>query len=192
MERESKAKIAIRGKGSVKPGRGRKDGKMNPGEDDELHVLVSADNDKSLHLAVDMVLKLLIPVEEGKNELKREQLRELAKIHGTLRDDDTLNDEDLTLYDTLNDVKESNVLTSLAQDAEQNPFMEKQFENFQKTLSGENIEDNSNLIKQKNFCSFEYSPDQPEIPGIDAIMPYFINNMNKQNEKDIPPWEMIF
>jgi hypothetical protein len=30
MERESKAKIAIRGKGSVKPGRGRKDGKQNP------------------------------------------------------------------------------------------------------------------------------------------------------------------
>lgn len=88
MERESGAKISIRGKGSVKPGRGRRDGKQNPGEDDDLHVLITADNERSLKIASDMVEKLLIPVDEGKNELKREQLRELARIHGTLRDDD--------------------------------------------------------------------------------------------------------
>lgn len=33
-----------------------------------------------------MVKKLLIPVDEGKNEHKRAQLRKLAEINGTLRD----------------------------------------------------------------------------------------------------------
>ena len=38
MERETGAKIAIRGKGSVKEGRGRTDGRNNPGDNDKLHV----------------------------------------------------------------------------------------------------------------------------------------------------------
>ena len=104
MERETGAKIAIRGKGSVKPGKGRKDGKPNPGEEDELHVLITADTNDQLEKAADMVLKLLVPVEEGKNDLKREQLRELARIHGTLRDDDVNRpqlDENASLYDKL-------------------------------------------------------------------------------------------
>lgn len=88
MERESRAKIAIRGKGSVKHGKERMDGKKNAGEEDDLHVFVTADNDKSLKLATEMIMKLLIPIDEGKNDLKREQLRELARIHGTLRDDE--------------------------------------------------------------------------------------------------------
>eukprot|EP01080_Neovahlkampfia_damariscottae_P003364 gene3364-5911_t len=92
MEMECRAKIAIRGKGSIKPKPGfetfRKYGKSIPGEDEDLHVLVTSDNDKSLHMANQMILKLLIPIEEGKNELKREQLRDLARIHGTLRDED--------------------------------------------------------------------------------------------------------
>lgn len=33
-----------------------------------------------------MVKKLLVPIEEGKNEHKRAQLRKLAEINGTLRD----------------------------------------------------------------------------------------------------------
>jgi len=86
MEKESGAKIAIRGKGSVKDGKGRIDGKLNPGEDDELHVLITADTDDQLNKASEMIEKLLVPVEEGKNEHKRQQLRKLAEINGTLRD----------------------------------------------------------------------------------------------------------
>jgi hypothetical protein len=169
------------------------------GEDDTLHVLVSADNDKSLHLAVDMILKLLIPVEEGKNELKREQLRELARIHGTLRDDETLISEsdDLTLYDTLQSGNE-NVLTSLSQQqVEYNPFLDQQFENFQKKLSGEKVEEvQTQIVKpSKNFCSFEYFPDQPEVPGVDYLLPSFISSQIMKvhdSNSDIPPWESIF
>jgi len=86
MERETGCKIAIRGRGSVKEGKGRRDGKPNPGEDDELHVLVTADTDAQLDKGAKMVQELLVPMEEGKNEHKRQQLRELAEINGTLRD----------------------------------------------------------------------------------------------------------
>lgn len=101
---ETGAKIAIRGKGSTKPGKGRRDGKTNPGDEDDLHVLITADNERSLLLASEMVNTLLQPVDEGKNDLKREQLRELARIHGTLRDDDKANDTPLdssSLYERL-------------------------------------------------------------------------------------------
>ncbi len=33
-----------------------------------------------------MIDQLLVPIDEGKNEWKRKQLRELAEINGTLRD----------------------------------------------------------------------------------------------------------
>ena len=82
MEKESGAKIAIRGKGSFKDGKGRMDGKMNLGDDEDLHVLITADSDESILKAESMVNKLLVPVEEGKNEHKREQLRKLAEING--------------------------------------------------------------------------------------------------------------
>lgn len=80
MEKQTGAKIAIRGKGSVK------DGKVNQGDQDKLHVLITAETDKALDMASKMVQKLLIPVEEGQNEHKRLQLRKLAEINGTLRD----------------------------------------------------------------------------------------------------------
>ncbi|KAL0477995.1 sf1 [Acrasis kona] len=88
MEKETNTKIAIRGKGSVKPGKGRKDGKPNPGEEEELHVLITAESDESLERAAEMINKLLVPVDEGHNDLKKDQLKKLAQIHGTLREED--------------------------------------------------------------------------------------------------------
>jgi len=64
MEKETGAKIAIRGKGSVKDGKGR-DIKQT-GEDEELHVLVTADTEDQLKAAQIQIEKLLVPIEEGK------------------------------------------------------------------------------------------------------------------------------
>jgi len=86
MEKETGCKIVIRGKGSVIEGKQRKDGYRDSGEDDALHVLITADTEDQLNKATKMIRELLIPVEEGKNEHKRQQLRELAVINGTLRD----------------------------------------------------------------------------------------------------------
>ncbi|ORX81576.1 hypothetical protein K493DRAFT_241681, partial [Basidiobolus meristosporus CBS 931.73] len=91
METESNAKISIRGKGSVKEGKSRQDGAMAPGQDEDLHCLITADDEEKVKKAIKMINKIIetsSSVPEGQNELKRQQLRELAALNGTLRDDE--------------------------------------------------------------------------------------------------------
>ncbi|CAL5030698.1 unnamed protein product [Urochloa decumbens] len=90
MEKETGAKIVIRGKGSVKEGKllQKRDLKPDPSENEDLHVLVEADTQEALDAAAGMVEKLLTPVDEVLNEHKRQQLRELAALNGTIRDDE--------------------------------------------------------------------------------------------------------
>ncbi|XVE56406.1 hypothetical protein DITRI_Ditri04bG0006300 [Diplodiscus trichospermus] len=90
MEKETGAKIVIRGKGSVKEGRlqQKKDLKPDPSENEDLHVLVEAETQESLDAAAAMVEKLLQPVDEVLNEHKRQQLKELAALNGTIRDEE--------------------------------------------------------------------------------------------------------
>ncbi|XP_050385693.1 splicing factor-like protein 1 [Argentina anserina] len=90
MEKETGAKIVIRGKGSVKEGRlqQKRDLKPDPSENEDLHVLVEADTQEALDAAAGMVEKLLQPVDEVLNEHKRQQLRELAALNGTIRDEE--------------------------------------------------------------------------------------------------------
>lgn len=90
MAKETGAKIVIRGKGSVKEGRlqQKRDLNFDPAENEDLHVLVEADTQESLDAAVGMVEKLLHPVDEVLNEHKRQQLRELAALNGTIKDEE--------------------------------------------------------------------------------------------------------
>uniref|UniRef100_A0A6B2EJ67 Branchpoint-bridging protein n=1 Tax=Phlebotomus kandelakii TaxID=1109342 RepID=A0A6B2EJ67_9DIPT len=92
MEKETGAKIIIRGKGSVKEGKvGRKDGQPLPGEDEPLHAFITASNPEHVKKAVDKIKDVIrqgIEVPEGHNDLRRMQLRELAQLNGTLRETD--------------------------------------------------------------------------------------------------------
>ncbi|XP_055551813.1 splicing factor 1 [Wyeomyia smithii] len=92
MEKDTGAKIIIRGKGSVKEGKvGRKDGQPLPGEDEPLHAFITASNPESVKKAVDRIKDVIrqgIEVPEGHNDLRRMQLRELAQLNGTLRETD--------------------------------------------------------------------------------------------------------
>ncbi|XP_073003043.1 splicing factor-like protein 1 [Typha latifolia] len=90
MEKETGAKIVIRGKGSIKEGKlqQKRDLKPDPSENEDLHVLVEAETQDALDAAAGMVEKLLTPVDEVLNEHKRQQLRELAALNGTIRDDE--------------------------------------------------------------------------------------------------------
>jgi len=81
LEKDTGAKIVIRGKGSVKTGR-----QSSEEEQDDLHVLISADTAAQIRAAARAVKRLLVPVEEGKNIHKMQQLRQLAEINGTLHD----------------------------------------------------------------------------------------------------------
>ncbi|KAI9295394.1 hypothetical protein K502DRAFT_349058 [Neoconidiobolus thromboides FSU 785] len=91
MELDSGAKISIRGRGSVKEGK-RFDANGVPGNDEELHCLITADTSHKIKKAkklIERIIETSASVPEGQNELKRQQLRELAALNGTLRDDET-------------------------------------------------------------------------------------------------------
>jgi splicing factor 1 len=85
MERETGCKIAIRGKGSVKEGARRT---RTADEDDDLHVYITGDSEAQVEAAAKEIDGLLKPVDDDENEHKQKQLRELALINGTLRDDE--------------------------------------------------------------------------------------------------------
>ncbi|KAL2527267.1 splicing factor-related [Abeliophyllum distichum] len=76
MEKETGAKIRLRGKGSSV------NKKFDASDNEDLHVLVEAGNQQSLDASVGMVKKLLVPVADGMNNHKRAQLQELAKLKG--------------------------------------------------------------------------------------------------------------
>ncbi|CAF0873078.1 unnamed protein product [Adineta ricciae] len=94
LEKETNAKIIIRGKGSIK------DGKMGlvkfgplPGEDEPLHAYITGTSPEIVAKAVEKVNEIInqaIDEPEGMNELRKQQLRELALLHGTLRENDCL------------------------------------------------------------------------------------------------------
>ncbi|EGW31551.1 uncharacterized protein SPAPADRAFT_62151, partial [Spathaspora passalidarum NRRL Y-27907] len=97
LQDESGARLQIRGKGSVKEGKSAKaiDDKsmasMNGADsaEDDLHVLITSDSQQKIAKAVQLtneVIEKLIFSPEGQNELKREQLKELAVLNGTLRE----------------------------------------------------------------------------------------------------------
>lgn len=92
MEKETGAKIIIRGKGSVKEGKvGRKDGQPLPGEDEPLHAYITATSADAVRRAVDKIKEVIrqgVEVPEGQNDLRRMQLRELAQLNGTLRENE--------------------------------------------------------------------------------------------------------
>lgn len=92
MEQETGAKISIRGRGSIKEG--KTDAASLAAADEELHAMVMGDNIAMVQKAIiiiNQIIETAVRTPEESNELKRNQLRELASINGTLRDEiDTL------------------------------------------------------------------------------------------------------
>lgn len=96
LQEDSGAKLAIRGKGSVKDGKSMSSlpdasGSSDPNDSfaDELHVVITADSQLKIAKAIYMtneVMEKAISSPMHHNELKREQLRELAVLNGTLRE----------------------------------------------------------------------------------------------------------
>lgn len=92
MEGKTGCKIAIRGKGSVKEGaKGRRNGQALEGDDEPLHVLITGDDATNLDIAAKMVEDMLVVIDDEKNVHKQNQLRELALLNGTLKDEDWCN-----------------------------------------------------------------------------------------------------
>ncbi|KAJ1921564.1 hypothetical protein H4219_000601 [Mycoemilia scoparia] len=90
IQEGSGTKVSIRGKGSIKDGKQR-DTSNVPGADDDLHCLIMAEEEENIKKAIkhiQEIIKKACASPEGHNELKRNQLRELAALNGTLRDDE--------------------------------------------------------------------------------------------------------
>ena len=82
MEKETGCKIAIRGRGSVKSGRGgRRDGRVDPDENDDLHVVVTGRDEAMVDKAADMVERLLRPVDDSMNEHKQARSLPMCTLH---------------------------------------------------------------------------------------------------------------
>ncbi|KAF5402761.1 Splicing factor [Paragonimus heterotremus] len=94
LEKDTGAKVIIRGKGSVKEGKvGRRDGLPMPGEDEPLHAFVSAPVAEAVEKAVKKINEIIrqgIEIPESQNDLRKAQLRELALLNGTLREHEGL------------------------------------------------------------------------------------------------------
>lgn len=91
MEADTGAKISIRGKGSAKEG--RMDQASSAAANEPLHAFVSADSMDKVDKAVAVINKIIetaASTPEEENDLKRQQLRQLAIINGTLRDGDDM------------------------------------------------------------------------------------------------------
>ena len=89
LEVKTNCKIAIRGKGSVKEGaRGRRDGRVYDGENEPLHVLISGESQENVDKAAALIQQMLVVIDDEQNQFKQNQLRELALLNGTLKDDD--------------------------------------------------------------------------------------------------------
>ncbi|PVV04981.1 hypothetical protein BB560_000505 [Smittium megazygosporum] len=90
IEAETSCKISIRGKGSFKDGKTREENPL-PGADEELHAYVVSDSvenvNKGIKTIKDIVFKAMASP-DAHNQLKRLQLRELAALNGTLREED--------------------------------------------------------------------------------------------------------
>lgn len=59
METESGAKIAIRGKGSVKEGKGRSDAAHASNQEEDLHCLIMADTEEKVNKAKKLVHNII-------------------------------------------------------------------------------------------------------------------------------------
>ena len=90
MENKTGCKIAIRGKGSVKEGaRGRLNHTQpQEGEDEPLHVVVTGDDPAQIEIAAEMVRSMLVVIDDEVNIHKQNQLRELALLNGTLKENE--------------------------------------------------------------------------------------------------------
>merc|ERR1719150_1366672 len=66
------------------------DGQTLPGEDEPLHAYLTATDPEAVKKAVNKIKEIIqqgVEVPEGSNELRKMQLRELALLNGTLRED---------------------------------------------------------------------------------------------------------
>eukprot|EP00036_Acanthoecidae_sp_10tr_P008667 CAMPEP_0182923226 /NCGR_PEP_ID=MMETSP0105_2-20130417/5289_1 /TAXON_ID=81532 ORGANISM="Acanthoeca-like sp., Strain 10tr" /NCGR_SAMPLE_ID=MMETSP0105_2 /ASSEMBLY_ACC=CAM_ASM_000205 /LENGTH=617 /DNA_ID=CAMNT_0025060919 /DNA_START=69 /DNA_END=1922 /DNA_ORIENTATION=- len=91
IQKETGCKVMIRGKGTEKEGKGRSSRLPQQGDGKGMHAIIEAPTEAALKKCVNKIRTIIavgIECPDGQNELKRMQLRELAALNGTLREDE--------------------------------------------------------------------------------------------------------
>lgn len=73
MEKDSGAKIAIRGKGSVKEGKGRSDTAHTSNQEEELHCLIMADTEDKVEKAKKLINNIIHTVSASRPDRRENQ-----------------------------------------------------------------------------------------------------------------------
>ena len=81
MESESGAKIAIRGKGSVKEGKGRSDAAHTSNQEEDLHCLIMADTEEKVNKAKKLIHNVIETVSDLPNLPELTILTHLGCFH---------------------------------------------------------------------------------------------------------------
>ncbi|PKA50503.1 KH domain-containing protein [Apostasia shenzhenica] len=97
VEASTECRVLIRGRGSIKDPNREEMMRGKPGYEhlnEPLHILVEAELpveiiDSRLMQAREILEELLKPVDESQDVIKKQQLRELAMLNGTLRDENS-------------------------------------------------------------------------------------------------------
>jgi splicing factor 1 len=81
METESQAKIAIRGKGSVKEGKGRSDAAHTSNQEEDLHCLIMADTEEKVNKAKKLIHNVIETVSASPLSCPAQHLTFLGCFH---------------------------------------------------------------------------------------------------------------
>ena len=89
MERESGCKIVIRGKGAIKDGCGRHDGRpLGPEDEEPMHVLIEGPDEETVEAGQQLVERVLNPYSDDAVSQKEKQMKELAVLNGTVKEEE--------------------------------------------------------------------------------------------------------
>ncbi len=80
METESGAKIAIRGKGSVKEGKGRSDAAHTSNQEEDLHCLIMADTEEKVNKAKKLIHNIIETVSSALHNFDTSILLMLSRL----------------------------------------------------------------------------------------------------------------
>eukprot|EP01086_Lenisia_limosa_P012680 TRINITY_DN41180_c0_g1_i1.p1 TRINITY_DN41180_c0_g1~~TRINITY_DN41180_c0_g1_i1.p1 ORF type:complete len:424 (+),score=135.66 TRINITY_DN41180_c0_g1_i1:86-1357(+) len=147
MEAECGAKVSIRGKGAIK------EGKKNQNDNtasEPLHCIITGETQEQIDLTVARILRLTKAKAEDIEMHKREQLRELATLNGTLRDAD------------MNDGPSgTNILAPKLPSRE----LDAEYANFMSDIEGSGAK-SSSTISAAPWSSGTSNPSAPEPPVV--------------------------
>ncbi|KAJ5067767.1 splicing factor 1 [Anaeramoeba ignava] len=138
LQLSTNTKISIKGRGSDKHNQGI----INPfSDEEEMHALIIGDDEESVEKAKESIQKIISSEEDSINQIKTKQLRELAKIQGTLIENHPFN----------NSLQNQNTQKEVNQDENVPQEFSNEYDSYLKEIqSGFGLNQNQNQNQNQN------------------------------------------